>query len=290
MISIQKYTIAVLFIITTLLIGCTEDMSIKLDGSSRRLVVDGNITDQLGRNFVKLTLSGNYFDNEPMPVVSDAIVSLNDGFDLILLVETNPGSGVYLPPSNFRGIARRNYTLSISNVDVDNDGINESYSASSYLNKSVGIESVGIGYQKNWSLWKVLLYAKEPGSVENYYMFKVYKNDSLVTDQYSKYSTADDKFFNGNQIGGVWVYALDATKVEEDLKIGDIVKLEMCSIEKSFFRYLQAVATETQPKTPLFSGPSANVPGNISNGAYGFFAAYSASVNSATVNKSKAEY
>ncbi len=42
-----------------------------------------------------------------------------------------------------------------------------------------------------------------------------------------------------------------------------------------FYNYIIALQTETHISVPLFSGPPANLPGNISNGALGFFRAYS---------------
>jgi hypothetical protein len=73
------------------------------------------------------------------------------------------------------------------------------------------------------------------------------------------------------------------------LKKGDKITLVMNSIDKPFSDYLTALQIETTPKNPLFSGPPANIPSNISNGAIGVFATYSVSIGQAIVIKDKNE-
>jgi hypothetical protein len=271
--------------------ACTEDFDIKLNSTYKRLVVDGIITTDTVAQYIKLTQSGDYFDNQPMPAVSNALVTLNDGETTITLTESPQKAGYYYTPDNFYGKQGHTYTLNIDNVDINNDGKKETYSASSYLNPIVPIESVGIGYTKDYKLWQILLYAYEPKDIENYYMFSVSVNDLLITDQYSKLTVTTDEFVNGNYMDGIWVYSLDPENEEgEDLEINDTVTLKMYTVTEETFKYMNALAIETQPKTPLFSGAPANVPGNLSNGALGVFAATSVSRAKTIVRKSKSEY
>ena len=65
---------------------------------------------------------------------------------------------------------------------------------------------------------------------------------------------------------------------------GDTVTVELNNMGKEYFGFLQEAQAELRGSNPLFSGPPANVKGNISNGAIGFFAAYSVSRASATVS------
>jgi hypothetical protein len=275
--------IAVLLVGALMTFGCTEEMDLQLDTAARRLVVEGYVTTDTTTHYVKLTYSGSYFENKPMQGVSDAVVTLNDGTSTVVLNESASVEGLYLTPIDYYGVEGRTYTLDISGVDVNGDGVTESYSANSFMNPSVPIDDVVIGYHTMWDLWQVLLYAKDPADTENYYMFKVWRNDSLVNDALDEVSLADDAFFDGSDVNGVWVMALDSKKETENLHKGDIVKLEMACIDKTFYDFLVALQEETSPRNPLFSGPPANVPGNISNGAIGIFAAYSVDRDSALV-------
>ncbi|MFT3737642.1 MAG: DUF4249 domain-containing protein [Breznakibacter sp.] len=252
--------------------GCTEDIDLKLNTTYKRLVVDGVITSDTVVQSVKLTFSGDYYDNKPSQGVSGAMVTIRGNGESVLFGESNETPGLYLTPDKFYGIPGVTYSLTIENVDVDGDGQPETYEASSTMPQIVPIDSVGIGYHKIWKLWQVLLYARDPGDMENYYMFRVFRNDSLISDSFSEVSLGDDSFFDGNYANGTWVYALDAEESAEDLAVGDEVKLEMYNIDKTFYEFLTALQEETSPKNPLFSGAPANVPGNISNGALGIFA------------------
>jgi hypothetical protein len=50
--------------------------------------------------------------------------------------------------------------------------------------------------------------------------------------------------------------------------------VQMSSITKEYYNFIQEVQ-QAGIQIPFFSGPPANVEGNISNGGVGFFAAYS---------------
>lgn len=259
-------------IVSMALASCTEEIDMKLNTTSKRLVVDGILTTDTTAQCIKLTTSGDYFDNKPMPAISNALVTINDGDETLTLTESSTNKGWYYTSSDFYGKQGHTYTLNIENVDINNDGVMESYSSSSYMNNLVSIDSIDIGYVDQYNLWQVLMYAKEPGETEDYYLFRVTVNDTLITNKYSKQTVTDDQFVNGNYMDGIWVYSLDANDTIENLMLNDTVMLEMLTINEHTFDYMSALATETQPKTPLFSGPSANIPGNISNGALGVFA------------------
>jgi hypothetical protein len=269
--NISKIATLIGFVSMTLA-SCTEEIDMKLNTTSKRLVVDGILTTDTMAQCIKLSTSGDYFDNQPMPGVSGALVTLNDGDETLTLTEISAHKGWYYTPSDLYGKQGHTYTLNIENVDINNDGVMESYSASNYMNYLVPIDSIDIGYVHQYDLWQVLMYAKEPGETEDYYMFRVTVNDTLITNKYSKQTVTDDQFVNGNNMDGVWIYSLDAKDSIENLMLNDTVMLEMFRINEHTYDYMSALATETQPKTPLFSGPSANVPGNISNGALGIFA------------------
>ena len=66
-------------------------------------------------------------------------------------------------------------------------------------------------------------------------------------------------------------------KDDEVLITGDTVTVEMNSIGTDYANFIWEAQSEVKGSNPLFSGPPANVKGNIDNGATGFFAAYSVS-------------
>ena len=200
--------------------------------------------------------------------------------------------GFYIIPADFRGIYGQVYTLDISGVDIDGDGVVESYSASNVLYEPTKIDKISLSWDvahgdKNWN---VLLYSKDNPDKEDFYAFSVYLNNELISDKISELEYAWDRYFNGNDVNGVSVQQIieeesDGEETEYHLKEGDWVKLEMQTINKDYYHFIDAVQEETGIQVPLFSGPPANVPGNISNGAKGFFRVYSVDRDSIRVTK-----
>ena len=270
-----------IFTLTLYVTSCTEEIDLKLDSTATRLVVEGMITTDTMFQVVRLSKSGEFFTDKELPGVSGAEVILSDGISSLKLEETEAGKGFYLTPFDYFGVPGRKYTLTIKNVDIDNDGIPEIYEAESYMHPVSDVDSIKLLYEDSWDFWKVLLYAEEPPGIEpDYYMFSLFVNDTLFTDQLTEVTIFDDRFIDGTYANGVWVHSFYNDDEEYALNVGDTVTLRMSCIDKSFYKYVIALQEETRTSIPLFSGPPANLPGNISNGALGYFATISNSYGS----------
>ncbi len=275
--------------------SCTEDIDLKLNNTKPLFVVDGRITTDITTHSVRLTMTADYYSNEMVPAVSAAKVSLDDGMQTIVLHESDAKPGYYETPSDYFGVVGRTYKLIIENVDADKDGHTEVYEAVSILNPVNEIDSVDYEYDDQDKMWKVLLYGQDIPDRKDYYMWGVAKNDSLVSDAYSELQSTDDEFFDGNYANRVWVQSIAEEDEDGDLKItvkdGDWIKLIMGGINEEFHNYLMAIQEETGFKSPLFSGPPANVRGNIisnsGNEVLGFFTTYSVVRDSVQVNGKK---
>jgi hypothetical protein len=75
---------------------------------------------------------------------------------------------------------------------------------------------------------------------------------------------------------GVAVIYLNNENSWETIYPGDTIVLQMSGITKEYYNFIDQVR-QSGFNLPFFSGPPANVEGNISNGGIGFFAAYSSS-------------
>jgi hypothetical protein len=256
--------------------GCTEKIDVKLDSTYTRLVVDGSIEADSGAYRVALTTSADYFSNEPVPRVVNAAVSISDGANTFMLHESQQGfSGIYETDAGFAGIPGKTYTL---HVDLASEITGHaSFEASSYLPQVTHLDSVGVDFHSEWGpkgIWTVKLYAQEPGNEVNYYLFNLYKNGVLMTDTITKKVIADDKFYNGSYMNGVDVIYINNQHDWETLHKGDTIMLQMSGITKEYYDFIDQVK-QSGFNLPFFSGPPANVEGNINNGGIGFFAAFS---------------
>lgn len=270
-----------LFYLILVLIACTEEADFPLESTYVRLVVEGAINTDTTVHRVSLHTSGDALNKIPGRPVSGATVSLSDGTSNFDLRENPENAGVYETEPTVFGIPGKTYTLNISNVDVDNDGTFEEYSASSWLPLINPIDSIQIkfyDYGSGYKGWLIYLYGQEIGGGINYYLMKAYKNGVLLTDSTNEYTRfADNTGFEGTYYNGFPVYYLDYNKTDERLEAGDVVTLEMDGITREFKDFVLGFLLEYQPKIPLFSGPSANIPTNIvpADKAVGFFTAYS---------------
>ncbi len=261
--------------------ACTEEIQMPLESTYVRLVVDGGINTDTTVHRVRLSRSGDALNEKPGNVISDAIVTITDGSETFNLAENTANPGVYETDSTVFGLEGKTYTLNISNVDVNNDGTMEEYSASSHIPRINPIDSIQVKYEgidRFDKGWLINLFALEIGGGRNFYLLKAWKNGVLLTDSTSEYTSfADNTGFEGQYYDGFTVYYLDYNKLDERLVKGDVVTLEMDGITGEYKDFLQAFITEYQPKIPLFSGPSANIPTNVmpSDKAVGFFNAYS---------------
>ena len=264
--------------------SCTQKIDLKLDESQSRLVVDATIAPSA--SLIKLTRSSGYFYNEPSPKVVSATISISNEELNFPCKETHPGvSGIYLPDSSFHGIPGKTYTL---NVSLKEPVANKSnFSSSCTMAWVVKLDSIKTVFTPNYQgldLWQINVYAKDPPADGNCYLFQYYRNDTLISDSIFKYSIEEDKFFNGNYVYGAPVFYIDNSHKWETLHTGDKVSVRMSGITREYYNFITQVQ-EAGFNIPFFSGPPANVKGNIDNGAIGFFTVYGSSWAETVVGK-----
>jgi len=252
--------------------GCTEKIDLKLDSSYTRLVVDGAITTDTIPHQVKLTTTSSYFYNEAAPLVTGATLTISDGENSWPLTETTPG--MYQTSPDVYGLPNHTYNLQVLLKEPINGYL--TYEASSILRPIMPLDSIRLKYHPDWGnegFYEVQCYVLDPPTTD-FYMFDIYQNQTLITDTIDKKFVVDDQLYNGNYTNGIGVGFLNQERADQRLSPGDTVSLKVASITSEYFKFIQAVQTEVAGQNPLFSGPPANIPGNISNGAVGFFAAY----------------
>ena len=264
-------------------VQCTEKININLDNTAPRLVVNGAITTDTAAQKIILSTSSAYFYNQPAPAVSGASVSINDGSSMISLTENPTGSGVYETPATYFGIPGKTYSLHIILKEALNG--QKVFDASETMPKKIKIDSIQLKFNQDIfkkGVWDTKLYALDPPD-ENFYSFKGYRNGVLVTDTLNRVTISDDKLFNGRYTNGITVLDWNQNSEWEVIHTNDRIKLQLGSLTKNYYNFIKEFQKEVDAKNPLFSGPSANVSTNISNGGLGYFAVYATSYASKKV-------
>ncbi|OIP00931.1 MAG: hypothetical protein AUJ98_05980 [Bacteroidetes bacterium CG2_30_33_31] len=264
-----KNTITLLFLIISLSIlsSCTEKINLKLNESNTRLVVEGNISTDSIEQMVTLTQSTSYFYNQSAPTIKSASVTVSDGANSYSYSEQPIGSGKYFTDKKFAGKQGANYHLTISGVDINNDGTNEIYHATEKMKNYLIIDSI---YALKVSMfgrkgYRIFGFAQEPATPGDFYMWRYYINNKLITDTLGKITFSSDQLGNGNYLSN-----FEMGFIEEG-EAGDILMVETNAITEDYFNYIISFFLETQWSGGGFSGPPANIKTNIDNGALGYF-------------------
>lgn len=273
-IKINRFAFLLLLAGSLALSLCTERIDVELDDTYTRLVVDGQITsDETDIHKIILTESTSYFYNQPPPPVTNADVQVKeDDGNAVLLSEETPG--VYQLPENFRAESGKTYTLDIQ-LDKEIDGQTHYTAVSSTPN--IGDSAyITLKFEPDFGekgFYIIQCYYWDPPGA-NWYMFNIYKNDTLLTDTLNEKLIVDDRFYDGGFTNGIGVGYLNQAKDSERLRPGDVITFQASSLTEGYANYVWQVQDEVSFSTPLFSGPPANVSGNISGGAIGYFTTY----------------
>ena len=261
--------------------SCDEPIMLDLNQTPSRIVIEGVVSDIPGRQFVRLTRSNDFYQSGNTQRISNATVTVTDDTGEEVVFVHNPrnfadSAGFYIPSKNYVGVIDRTYTL---NVSVDGS----TFTASDKLVRATAIDS--IGYQKNrfrdrdkpsnGKIWELLLYAREPKDTEDNYLFKFYRNDSLIYT-----SETDVYIFNDYGIGE----DLDGVPSPVYYAPGDKARVEMFSISRDGYLFYNDLVTILNSDGGMFSPPPANPRTNITGGAIGFFQVSSMVTNSVTLD------
>lgn len=270
----MKYLEAVLkilaVIITLMLVSCEEQIDLPVgDKKSSFLVVDGMITSDTIAHRVVLSLSGEFYMDGLTPRATGATVSIHDSRGNIYpLTEGQPG--LYLTADSVYGEIGVTYTL-----HVDYEG--NSYQASSTMQRVPEIDSLSYRYDPYKESYRVLLWGQEPKGKGDNYMWHLYKNGQLVTDQIQKVIVLNDAFIDGQYIKG---FEVDWWTNDFNFQPGDEITVAQYSICQTSFEFLIGIMEE-HTDGQMGNRPPANIPSNVSNNALGLF--YAAAVTYKTV-------
>lgn len=282
----------------TLLGSCTEKIDIDLQGSTPILTVDARFTTDKTSHTVVLSKSSDYYNPDLDSLfVSGALVYVEGDNQRFYFKEDPARKGTYRSVDSVFGIMGHSYSLHISEIDIDGDGVQEVYTSQSYMPyitekldsiKAVHGTSIPPFFHPDPSIlgWSILLYALDPPTDENY-AFILSINGKPYNDFITEMTRMPDDFTQGLYINGLALFFFADNSVDPrlpSLKKGDTVSLEARSISPEYNLYISDVSSVISPSTPMFGGSPSNVRGNISNGAFGIFAVYSIRHTSTILN------
>jgi hypothetical protein len=249
---ILSMTIALLFS------ACQKVISVHLDSSATKYVIEGVVTDQPGGVRVSITQTRDFSANNSFVGVSGASVTIENNGSSYALTET--GQGVYTT-SALTGVPGNTYSMK-----VVLDGV--SYTATSTMpNPVVGIDSI---YVSNGTLtdkrYATVVFT-DPAGIPNYYRWVQYVNGHQEKTDF----LGDDEFTDGLKIRDQLDFNNDTDDPQRDIKTGDSVRIDMINIDSAAFKYWFAL--ERNADGSGRSASPANPTSNIAGGCLGYFSA-----------------
>jgi hypothetical protein len=255
-----------------LLPGCEKVIDMDLNVSEPAVVIEGNLSWKHTSLKVKVTTTGSYFDSGQSEPVEGAVIFLETDAGVRMEVK-DEGEGNYrLDRVPLK--ARSAYKL-VAEIE------GHEYSAVSVLNPSVKIDSLSGEYYREARFFdggfRMQLYFMDPAGQENYYRVKVYKNGVL-------FNSPDDLIVFDDGV-------LDGKPVQVRLRgqtfaAGDTARVELHSICKNAWEYFNTLR-EMASLNPGSPSP-ANPVSNFTNGALGYFSAWSHSSKVAFISAKSA--
>lgn len=254
-------------IMALLFTSCEKVVDLKYKSNQSRIVIEGNISNQAGPYFVKITKSiflpetGNY------PTIDNASVNISDDAGNSETL-TPQGNGMY-STTTLNGAEGRTYTLTVQ-------AENQTYTAQSTMPQrvifdSIKIEKLLVTGETEYNLIPVY---NDPIAKGNNYRFALSVNNKLINQHFVQ----NDVVRNGvvNTVG------LEINDDDLKFKAGDSITVKMQCIDKNVALYYTTLALMADSGPGGGTSPN-NPPTNITNGALGVFSAHIVETKTTTI-------
>lgn len=256
--------------------SCEKVVELKVVDGDPILVINSQISNQTEKWVVNLSSTQGYFDQNDITYVENALVTISDN-------EGNIDTLRYNSEGNFETNSVKNckvgntYTLAVTYK-------NETYYASEtcdYQDTITFIKSYFLPEQNGFipSGWYVFEKAEEFLPDGDFYMWKLYQNDTSLVDDIG-YQLDTDEF----RETGYWNLNIDPDNPLKDtdrgvfprpfpykFEVGDTVRVEQYRISEGYFNFLAEFSNQQNRAGTPFDPPPSNPKTNISNGGYGYF-------------------
>jgi hypothetical protein len=259
----------IFFLGIVILTSCDEGIVLDVNQVEPKIIIEGLVTDKPGYQMVKVSRSVGFYTDGTTPKITNASVSVKDDLGEVVTFTHNPrnhpdSAGIYLPVTPFVGKIGRTYTL-----NVNADGKN--FEASDALLSVISMDS--LKYRVNefeeedpkdeGKIFELLMYAREPQDVKNFYLFKFFRNDSLTYYNETDIYYSDDELLAENING-----ATSPVYYGKD----DRAAVEVYSLSRVGYVYYNDLFSILNGDSGGMFGPVPASPRtNLSNGAIGFF-------------------
>ncbi len=246
------------YLLLLFLAGC-GDLEVDISPSDPLVVVEGWLIDVDTIQRVRLTHSQLFSDSETINTIKDATIKVRTGntfYDFTYVVD-----GWYHSNEKFKAKTRSFYQIQIALNSGDTI-----VSDPEFIRLAPTIDSLNFDFYErespdNPNVIDVIYYPiatiKDDSTQENFYRWKVYRNDTLFNNP-EDLVLISDRFFNGNTT----TFANEFTQFE--FYYDDKITLELLQITELGYKYLRNIKSQTTTLGTESSVTPAPVYGNLS--------------------------
>ncbi len=234
--------------------SCQKVITVDLNSTDPRYVIEANVVDGQPSNFVHITRTVNFDQDNVFPTVSGALVIITDKTTSLADTLKETVAGLY-STSKIVGISGHNYTLY---VKADN----HVFTSSAIMPEKIEIDTMYTSISGFRGEINIIPEYNDPAEKGNYYQFAKYVNGVETADIYIR----NDNLINGQTIR----QPLNARGPDSKLNPGDVVRIDLNCIDSATYQYF---FTLQQTKNQNSASP-ANPATNITGGALGYFSVH----------------
>jgi Domain of unknown function (DUF4249) len=248
--------------LSLILASCEKEIDIDLDASDQKIVIVGQVTNQDFQAQVKINRSVPFDEASDFPAVTDAVVTITERIGdvetTITLNQTEPG---LYKSENPLGQPGATYTLR-----VEADG--EIYEATSTMSDVVEVSEIYFEELFPGRRFAVLDF-QDIGGRKDYYKADVFIIDEQKPDIFITDDTFTDGQLNTALFGGFGLA----------VETGDYVRINVDHIDEANYNYWYSLSLNVSESTAAPANPDTN----LSNGALGYFSAFTRTTKEAIV-------
>ncbi|MFI5157430.1 MAG: DUF4249 family protein [Sphingobacteriales bacterium] len=263
-----KYGYIVAVIIVLAIASCQKIIDLKLNNAPSQIVIEANITDQEGPQYVSITKSVPFIATNNFPKISGAVITLSDDAGEQFRF-TQVHSGLYVLYPFHGGVYGRAYTITVKIGDT-------TYTAQSTM-PTVPVLLDSITDKPNVfsksNLRTITVNYQDPQNIPNQYLFNLFINSEEVGTIF----TNDDNFTDGRYVKE------DLFQADINIHPGDTASVNMECIDKNIYQYWYTLSQQ-QANGPGGGVTPSNPPSNFNNNALGYFSAHTIMGKSIVVN------
>lgn len=244
--------------------SCEKVVELDLDDAQQMIVIEGIVHDSVGDNFVLLSKSRSFNDNNgSFEKISGASVIISDDFgNNFTLSEVESGRYQNLV---LKGEPGRKYRLNV--IINGNVFLSESIMPERVELDSLSYEEVNNPFGGNeegeGQKYRVYTHFRDPLNVVNYYRVKAYNG----LKQEKGFISLNNDLFEGDDVD----FPLFLSEFEE----GDTATVQLLSVDEANYRYFNAIESSQEGEVP--GNPESNI---VGENVVGYFGAYAKSQKS----------